>query len=146
MSTTYIPADLRRRVMLRSEGCCEYCRIPEDATANGCEVDHIIAEKHNGATTEDNLAYACFFCNRNKGSDIGSYKPGTNIFVRFFNPRSDAWNAHFQLDPSDEITVLPLTDIGEVTIRLLGFNDVHRLQERQLYRELQAAISPHTIC
>jgi hypothetical protein len=36
--------------------------------------------------------------------------------------------------------------IGEVTICLLGFNDVNRLQERQLYRELQAAISPDTIC
>ena len=69
MSTTYIPAELRRNVITRSGGICEYCLIPADATINGCEVDHIVAEKHGGATTEENLAYACFFCNRNKGSD-----------------------------------------------------------------------------
>lgn len=38
----------------------------------GCQVDHIISEKHGGATEEHNLAYACSYCNRNKGSDIGS--------------------------------------------------------------------------
>jgi 5-methylcytosine-specific restriction endonuclease McrA len=55
----------------------------------GCEVDHIISVKHEGATTAENLAYACAFCNRNKGSDIGSVDPHSGNFVRFFNPRMD---------------------------------------------------------
>ena len=83
MSTTYIPAELRRRVISRAGEACEYCQIPADATVNGCEVDHIVAEKHGGATSEENLAYACFFCNRNKGSDLGSHKPGTQEFVLY---------------------------------------------------------------
>ncbi len=140
MSTTYIAADLRRRVVARAKAHCEYCRIPEDATVNGCEVDHIIAEKHDGPTTEDNLAYACFFCNRNKGSDLGSHRPNTHEFVRFYNPRIDRWEDHFGFDVNDPITVVALTEIGEATTRIFGFNDPNRLQERQLQHTLEDAI------
>jgi hypothetical protein len=58
MSVTYIPADLRRLVVARAEGICEYCLIAEEDTFYGCEVDHIISEKHSGSTTADNLAFA----------------------------------------------------------------------------------------
>ena len=138
MSSTYVSADLRRRVMARAQGRCEYCRIPEDATINGCEIDHIIAEKHQGETTAENLALACFFCNRNKGSDLGSHKPQTEEFVRFYNPRTDEWDAHFGVE-DDGITFTALTDIGEVTARILGFNDANRLQERQIQYDLESA-------
>jgi hypothetical protein len=141
MSVTYIPVALRRQVIARAREQCEYCLIREDATINGCEVDHIIAEKHNGATTEDNLAYACFFCNRNKGSDLGSHRLSTQEFVRFFNPRTDDWDAHFRVDTTDAVTILFLTDIGEATVRIFGFNDQNRLQERQLQRALEQALS-----
>ena len=124
---------------MRAEGRCEYCRIPEDATINGCEVDHIIAEKHDGPTTEQNLAYACFFCNRNKGSDLGSHKPQTQEFVRFYNPRTDDWNEHFAVDAADSVTIVSLTDIGEATTQILGFNDPNRLQERQIQHDLEIA-------
>jgi HNH endonuclease len=39
------------------------------------EADHVIAEKHGGATSADNLAWACFYCNRFKGSDLASVDP-----------------------------------------------------------------------
>ncbi len=55
----------------------------------GCEVDHIISIKHGGATTEDNLAYACMACNRQKGSDLGSILWQSGELIRFFNPRTD---------------------------------------------------------
>jgi hypothetical protein len=132
MSTTYISVELRRLVKNRANERCEYCHISEDLTVNGCEVDHIVAEKHGGATIAENLAYACFFCNRNKGSDLCSYKPNTQEFVRFFNPRIDTWDEHFAWDDADGITVQPLSDIGMVTVRLFGFNTPSRLQERRL--------------
>ena len=72
MSRTYVPAALRQLVKTRAKGLCEYCLIHEEDTYFGCQVDHIISEKHGGSTHEDNLAYACTYCNRNKGSDIGS--------------------------------------------------------------------------
>lgn len=130
MSTTYIPAELRRLVTERAEHLCEYCLIHEDDTFFGCQVDHIISEKHGGPTQEGNLAYACLFCNRYKGSDVGSIIPGIGEFTRFFNPRMDRWNDHFALD-SDGITLQALTDIGEATARIFEFNHRDRLLERQ---------------
>jgi hypothetical protein len=135
VSTGYIGADLRRLVSLRAERHCEYCLIHEDDTFYGCEVDHIISEKHGGPTREDNLAYACLFCNRNKGSDIASLEPGTDRLVRLFDPRRDRWAEHFVLE-EDGITIVSRTPIGEATIRLLGFNHGDRLVERGALREV----------
>jgi hypothetical protein len=134
MSVTYIPAELRRLVVARAEGLCEYCLIAEDDTFYGCEADHIIAEKHGGATEENNLAQACVACNQAKGSDVGSIHWESGSFVRFFNPRTDRWYDHFALD-GDRIE--GLTPIGAVTARIPGFNTAERVFERQLLRETE---------
>jgi hypothetical protein len=138
LSTTHIIAELRRLVITRADSLCEYCLIHEEDTFFGCEVDHIISEKHGGPTEADNLAYACLICNRNKGSDIGSIllPMSSGVFVRLFNPRVDLWSEHFALDESDGITIRPLTPVGEVTTRILEFNSGERLLERQTLREV----------
>jgi hypothetical protein len=136
MSTAWISAGLRRLVASRANGACEYCFIREEDTFFGCEVDHIISEKHGGVTEEGNLAYSCLACNRSKGSDISSLIPGTTDLVRFFNPRIDRWSDHFRLDTADGIAIVPLTPIGEATARILGFNQADRLLERQTLREV----------
>jgi hypothetical protein len=56
------------------------------------ECEHIVAEKHSGATTADNLALACPFCNRFKGTDLGSLDPQTNLLTPFFHPRKHHWD------------------------------------------------------
>jgi 5-methylcytosine-specific restriction endonuclease McrA len=76
--TSYISADLRQLVASRAAHRCEYCLIDEDDTYLGCQVDHIISEKHGGPTLADNLAYACAFCNRAKGSDMVHSRPAAN--------------------------------------------------------------------
>ncbi|MBI4675418.1 MAG: HNH endonuclease [Chloroflexi bacterium] len=126
--SSHISDDLRRQIAARAEYLCEYCLVHEDDTYFGCEVDHIISLKHGGPTTTVNLAYACAFCNRQKGSDIGSILSQTGEFIRFFNPRTDRWGDHFQLDG---VIIRPITGIGEVTARILGFNDSDRILERQ---------------
>lgn len=133
MSVTYITADLRRLIVARAEGLCEYCLIAEDDTFYGCEADHIISEKHGGRTDADNLAYACVFCNQAKGSDVGSIHWDTKSLVRFFNPRTDVWAEHFQLQ---ETRIEGITQIGSVTARILGFNDRERLLERRTLIEM----------
>ena len=134
MSVTRIPAKMRRAVRLRAGNRCEYCGIHEDDTEFGCEVDHILSEKHLGKTELDNLALACFFCNRNKGSDIGSVRSaGDPEFIHFFNPRVDSWAEHFEFDALTRI--VPKTDTGLVTARIFGFNTENRLLERQALRE-----------
>ena len=127
MSETYISAALRRAVAHRAAHRCEYCLIYEDDTFFGCHIDHIVSEKHGGATVEENLAYACAFCNLRKGSDLGSLSTRGEL-CRFFNPRSDVWTEHFVLD---EAFIQPLTAIGEVTARILQFNHLDRLLERE---------------
>ena len=84
MSVTYISAELRRLVVARAEGLCEYCLIAGEDTFYGCEVDHIISLKH-GSSEPENLAYACALGNRAKGSDVGSVSI-SGEFTRFFNP------------------------------------------------------------
>ena len=72
-----VSAALRRLVVQRAHFLCECCLIHEEDTFYGCQVDHIISIKHGGLSESENLAYACPFCNRSKGSDIGSIEPGT---------------------------------------------------------------------
>ena len=141
MGTTYVRAELRRLVSARADHLCEYCLIHADDTFFGCEVDHIVSEKHGGATSLDNLAYACLLCNRSKGSDIASVTPGTGELVRFFNPRTDRWRDHFRL-ATDGITIESLTAIGEATSRILGFNDRERLSERQAMYQVNRYPTP----
>lgn len=127
MSTTYIGAALRRRVIARAQNLCEYCLLHEDDTFFGCHVDHVISEKHGGATESGNLAYSCTFCNLHKGSDIGSLS-SQSVLVPFFSPRTDAWAEHFALN-GDRIE--PLSAQGEATANILQFNNADRLLERQ---------------
>ncbi|MBF0353568.1 MAG: HNH endonuclease [SAR324 cluster bacterium] len=124
----YIPEDLRRLVASRSGFRCEYCLIEESDTFLGCEVDHIISLKHGGITEADNLAYACTFCNRKKGSDIGSILWETGAFIRFFNPRKDRWEDHFRWEG---FRIIPQSEIGEVTEQIIGFNHLDRILERK---------------
>ena len=129
MSTTRIPAALRRLVRARAQESCEYCLIPEIASFAPHELDHVIAEKHGGETVEGNLALACNPCNEHKGSDLSSIDPETGEIVRLYQPRRDVWQDHFRLEDG---AIIPITDIGRVTVRLLQMNRSVRVQERQL--------------
>ena len=122
----WISAELRQTIANRAKQLCEYCLIAEADTFYGCEVDHIISLKHGGSSELNNLAYACAFCNRAKGTDIGSISTAGE-FTRFFNPRTDVWSEHFRLEGA---TIRPLTAIGEVTARVLRLNESARIHER----------------
>jgi hypothetical protein len=131
--SSYINAALRQLVATRADFLCEYCLIHEEDTFFGCEVDHVISEKHGGQSEAENLAYACAFCNRSKGSDIGSITQRTGAFVRFFNPRTDLWADHFALVG---VSIIALSDVGEVTERILDFNSGERLFERRALQSI----------
>ena len=128
MTQTYIPTALRQFVQERAGGRCEYCLYPQDVSFLAFEVEHIIAEKHGGATTADNLALACPYCNRFKGTDLGSLDPETGQLTPFFNPRTQRWADHFRLDGA---RIAPLTPEGRVTAAILRLNHPDRIMERQ---------------
>jgi 5-methylcytosine-specific restriction endonuclease McrA len=129
VSRTHIPAELRRHVRQRARDCCEYCLILESMTFATHEVDHVIAEKHGGATDAENLALACALCNGFKGSDLASIDTETGSIVPLFNPRHDRWAEHFRLQGG---RIEPLTAQGRATERLLRLNHPDRVEERQL--------------
>ncbi len=134
MSKTYIPVSLRNAVYERAEAACEYCLTPEAVSFALHQIDHIIAEKHAGATEPDNLALACVLCNKYKGSDIASVDPETGKIVALFNPRRDLWNEHFNLLENGRIK--QLTDTGRATSQILQFNIPERISERRILYEL----------
>ncbi len=127
MRKHYVPALIRRRVRERAGGRCEYCLVHEDDTFFPYEPDHVIAQKHGGATAEDNLAWTCSLCNRYKGTDLTSLDPLTSRLVRLYDPRRQMWRRHFRLMGA---YIEPLTAGARATERLLHLNDRHRLEER----------------
>lgn len=122
-----VPSKLREQVRRRAGQRCEYCRKPEDISAYSHQVEHVIAIKHDGPSTLDNLAWACFQCNNNKGSDIASYDKETNTLAPLYNPRQDRWDDHFTLDNA---VMVGKTPIGRVTIRILQMNHPDQIETR----------------
>lgn len=125
---SYVSARLRRVVTKRAGEQCEYCRFPQTAALFAFEMEHIIAEKHDGVTVVENLALSCPSCNRFKGTDLGSIDPETQQLTPFFNPRLQKWSDHFRLDRG---TIVPLTPQGRVTAKILQFNLPERILERE---------------
>ena len=128
MSKTYIAVSLRRLVIERANNQCEYCLISATLSFFPHELDHVIAEKHEGQTTLENLALTCWRCNRHKGSDLGSFDPTTEDFSFLFNPRTQTWTEHFTQNGN---YIEGLTPEGRTTVKLLQFNTKERLAERQ---------------
>lgn len=126
---TYISVELRQLVRERAKGRCEYCLMPDDDAFRAHEIDHIEAEKHGGTTTEDNLCFCCWICNRHKGTDLTSRDPETGQITALYHPRKDNWSEHFRLNRG---YLEGLTAVGRVTVRLLQFNKASRVKEREL--------------
>jgi hypothetical protein len=123
-----LPDDVRLLVAERARFRCEYCLISEVLRYVPFQVDHIIARKHGGPSTLDNLAYACAYCNLRKGTDVASYDAPTDRVVPLYHPRRHDWREHFRLNGS---AIEPLTATGRVTVVLLHLNRGDLLAERQ---------------
>ena len=119
---------VRVQIQRRANQRCEYCRKADFFGTYCFHVDHIIAQKHNGPTVLDNLAWACYECNICKGTDIASYDTITKELTRFFNPRKDDWDDHFKLEGA---RIVGLTPVGRVTVRLLQMNDPSQIEARR---------------
>lgn len=123
-----VSAKLRLQVQRQAAGRCEYCLIHEDDSYAAHQIDHVLARKHGGTTTQSNLAYACTLWNRYKGSDVAALDPDTQEIVSLFHPRRQQWKAHFSLQRA---MIVPLSGIGRATVALLRINSTERLLERQ---------------
>lgn len=125
---TSLPKALRRQVIARANQRCEYCLLSDGLSFYSHEADHVIAVKHGGQTISENLAYACWRCNRHKGSDLGSFDPETGKFCFLFNPRKQSWAEHFRVEASQ---IVGITPEGRTSVQLLQLNAEDRIQERR---------------
>lgn len=124
---------VRELVQSRATGRCEYCLLDQSDVGLPHEIDHVISRKHGGSESPENLAFACYLCNRFKGSDIASLHPIKRGLVRLFHPRQDRWGDHFRITGP---VLEPLTDVGMVTTNLLRLNHAARVIERKLLQAL----------
>jgi len=128
--SAFVTKKNREIVAQRAEFRCEYCLMPEKFSLFSFHIDHIRSIKHGGSSSLQNLAYSCGFCNGNKGTDLGTFlDDDDDPLVRFFNPRKDIWNEHFEII---EGAIHERSLIGKATIKIFRFNDVERVLERKL--------------
>jgi HNH endonuclease len=93
---------LYKRIANRAGHRCEYCHAPEIAFNFPFDVEHFIPTSKQGSDDE-NLALACRSCNLHKANRISGIDRDRQIEIRFFNPRIDQWNEHFQPAPTGEL-------------------------------------------
>ncbi len=123
-----VSARLRRLVFEGACGVCEYCLIHQNDGAFTFQVDHIVSRKQSGGTTSSNLALAFLRCNVAKGTDPGAFIGRPPRLVRLYHPRRDRWITHFGLSGA---RIVPLTDEGQATVKLLDLNGNDRLLLRR---------------
>ena len=121
--------DRARRVRRRARSRCEYCRIPQSAVQFRHQVDHIIAEQHEGSDEPSNLALACAHYNSLKCSDISGLDPVTRELTRLYDPRRDRWHEHFAWQGA---VLIGLTAVGRTTIQVLAINDPVEVAAREM--------------
>ena len=119
---------LFRVVRERAGDRCEYCLLPQSAFPLPFQIDHVIAQKHGGETSENNLALACTHCNRYKGPNIAGFDAESGTVVRLFHPRTDVWQQHFEMVGS---RIRGKTAVGRVTVTMLALNCPDQLLIRQ---------------
>ena len=118
---------LERLVRRRAGGSCEYGGLPEPFSSTPFQMDHIIAEQHDGPTIASNLALACYACNHHKGPNLGGIDPQTRAKTWLFHPRRHKWSTHFRWD---EVVLRGRTPFGRTTIAVLAINAPHRIAQR----------------
>ena len=120
-------SSLQEFVRRRANDTCEYCRMPQHLDSLPFQMDHIIARKHDGPTSADNLALACFYCNTYKGPNLAGVDPIGGQVVRLFHPRKDIWADHFFWEGP---ILRSHTPVGRAAIAVLRINDAEAVAVR----------------
>lgn len=133
-----LPETVRELVRQRARSLCEYCHTDETWQYVPFTIDHVQPIQLNGTDDPDNLALACFHCNRQKGKRVSAIDPKTGVEVSLFNPRQQKWSDHFIWTP-DKLLIIGLTPSGRATVDALGLN-----RERVLHlRAADLAVERH---
>jgi HNH endonuclease len=122
----------------RAAGLCEYCHANERWQYVRFMLDHVRPRVLGGDDTPNNLALACFHCNRRKSDRDTATDPASGVSAPLFDPRRDAWVDHFRW-AADRIWLMGVTSTGRATVEALQMNRERALQ----VREADLAIGRH---
>jgi hypothetical protein len=115
------PAATQEEARNRADYLCEYCHTDEQWQCVRFTLDHVKPVAEGGVDALENLALACFHCNRRKSNKQVAVDRETGQPVPLFNPREHRWADHFVWS-ADGLRIIPLTAIGRVTVELLELN------------------------
>ncbi len=121
MPKIHVPLSLRKAVIERAFGYCEYCQLPAAFSPSSFNFEHIIPLIKQGLTSLENLAFSCGGCNAHKQDKIETLDPLTRQLSPLFNPRTDIWSDHF-LWNDDDLQIIGSTSMGRATVQLLKVN------------------------
>ena len=119
---TYLPVALRQRLLEVDDHRCAYCYTAQANSGNPVVVDHLLPRSKGGATSFENLCFACYRCNLFKGSHVEAIDPLTGETAPLFHPRRDQWRDHFAWS-DDGLRILGLTPTGRATVTALHMNN-----------------------
>jgi hypothetical protein len=104
------------QVRQRARLACEFCGVSEVESGGELTVDHYQPSAAGGVDDLENLLYCCFRCNTYKAG----YWPTRPDEPSLWNPRREAWTAHF-IQLADG-RLYPLTNTGRLTVHRLRLN------------------------
>jgi 5-methylcytosine-specific restriction endonuclease McrA len=82
----HVPARLRRLVIQRAGGRCEYCGLSQEGQEATFHIDHVIPVADGGETVTENLALACVSCSLRKAARQTAVDPQSDKEVALYNP------------------------------------------------------------
>lgn len=135
MSRNKITETLQQQIRQRANYLCEYCHASEQYQYVRFTVEHIIPISQGGTNNFDNLALACFHCNRRKSDNVAATDPESQTSVPLFNPRCDRWSVHFAWS-ADGLLVVGLTPTGRATVDSLALNRERVINIRAADKEI----------
>lgn len=138
MARSKVSEAIQAQARQRARNLCEYCHASEKWQYVRFTVDHVIPLDQDGADDIDNLAIACFHCNRRKSNRLTGVDPIDIVDIAkvpLFNPRHDQWIEHF-IWSADTLYILALTSTGRATIAALDLNRDRVINIRVADREI----------
>jgi len=126
----YLSTALRQRLVEIDDHRCAYCHTSQGNSGNPMVVDHLLPRSKGGATTFENLCFACYRCNLFKSSQVEAIDPLSGETVPLFHPRRNRWGDHFAWNEAG-LRILGLTPIGRATVTALNMNNVVIIDARR---------------
>lgn len=121
MPRASVRVTVRRQVIQRAQKRCEYCQCSVEYATESFDVEHILPVSRGGATTLDNLAYACSGCNGHKHNKVTALDPLDGTEAALYHPRTQRWQDHFRWDET-YTQIVGLTPSGRATVAALHMN------------------------